>query len=51
MRDPALLIKRAAMKLGIDIREYSPTRSEAARLSLLLRHYKVDLVLDVGANA
>lgn len=45
-----LWIKRVAMKFGVDVRAYSPARSEAARLAKLLDHYKIDLVLDVGAN-
>jgi FkbM family methyltransferase len=45
-----LLFKRIAMKFGVDVRVYSPARSEAARLAKLLARHNIDLVLDVGAN-
>jgi FkbM family methyltransferase len=44
------LIKRIAMKLGVDVRAYKPARSEAARLAKLLACHNIDLVLDAGAN-
>lgn len=38
------------MSVGLDVRRYIPARSEAARLGRLLQYYRVDLVVDVGAN-
>lgn len=46
-----LLIKRCAKTLGVDLRAYHPSRSEAARFGRLLHHYGIDLVFDVGANS
>lgn len=46
-----LAAKKIAKNFGIDLRVYNPSQSEAARLGRLLEHYKVDLVLDVGANS
>lgn len=48
--DFAFLIKRLARALGVDIRAYRPARSEAARLARMLEQYRIDTVLDVGAN-
>lgn len=44
------LIKNIATKFGVDIRAFTPERSEGARLLKLFAHYGIDLVLDVGAN-
>ena len=44
------LIKSLLRKLGIDIREYIVSRSDAARMLKLFKHYRIDSVLDVGAN-
>ena len=45
-----LLLRRATNRIGFDLTRYRPERSEAGRLSLMLNHHKVNLVLDVGAN-
>jgi FkbM family methyltransferase len=45
-----LLVKRCAMSMGLDVRAYTPARSEAARLATLLTNHRIDLVVDVGAN-
>ena len=44
-------IKSIAMKVGVDVRAFTPSRSEGARLLKLFAHYGIDLVLDVGANS
>lgn len=44
-------IKKILNKCGIDIRELSPTRSDAARLKAILTNCGIEQVLDVGANA
>jgi len=44
------LIRRAANRIGIDIRRHRPEASDIGRLSLMLADQKVDLVFDVGAN-
>lgn len=46
-----LAVKSIVKKIGVDLRAYHPSRSEAARLGRLLNHYGVDLVLDAGANS
>lgn len=46
-----LTVKKIAKLLGVDLRAYHHSRSEAARLGSLLSHYGIDLVLDVGANS
>jgi FkbM family methyltransferase len=43
-------VKRALRRLGYDIVQFRPSSSDAAKLSALLRHAGIDLVLDVGAN-
>ena len=37
-------------RVGVDIRRFEPGVSEAARLKKLFDTYRVDLVVDVGAN-
>lgn len=43
-------IKQIARKFGIDVRRYNVRQSEHARLFHQLSHFRVDVVLDVGAN-
>jgi len=45
-----LLIRRAANVCGIDITRYRPQTTEAGRLTAMLSHHGIDVVLDVGAN-
>ena len=44
------LIKTIGRKFGLEISRYNPRTSDEAKLRLLLSSYKIDLVLDVGAN-
>jgi FkbM family methyltransferase len=44
------LIQKVARSLGFELRRYTPATSDRARLQLFLSYYKIDLVLDVGAN-
>lgn len=44
------IIKSILRKCGLDVREYIASRSDAARLMRLFRHYRIDSVLDIGAN-
>ena len=44
------IVKRAFRGIGLDLRSYTPDRSESARLFKLLSLHGVDLVFDVGAN-
>ena len=44
------LFKKFLNKLGYEINRLSPSTSISTRLQYLFSHYKVDLVLDVGAN-
>ncbi len=44
------LIHKIARKFGLDIIRYNPTYSEIARLKAILNFYKIEIVLDVGAN-
>ena len=48
--NPERLIRRAANRCGVEIHRHRPEASEAGRLSAMLAHHHVDLVLDVGAN-
>jgi len=41
---------RAARLAGLEIHSFRPERSDAARILATLRHFKIDLILDVGAN-
>jgi len=43
-------IRRCANRAGIDIHRYRPEESLHGRLTQMLRHHRVDLLLDVGAN-
>lgn len=43
-------LRLAARQFGIEINRYNERTSSEARLNTLLRHQKIDLVLDVGAN-
>jgi FkbM family methyltransferase len=43
-------VKSGFRRLGYEITGYSPARSSTAQIIALLNHFKVDLVLDVGAN-
>lgn len=45
------IIRRTANRLGIDIRRHRPESSDSGRLSTMLAGHRVDLVIDVGANA
>lgn len=44
------LIRQTANRFGIDIRRHHPEASEFGRLSSMLAHHNINLVLDVGAN-
>lgn len=44
------LVRKLANSTGIDIHRYRPEALPAGRLTTILRHHDVDLVLDVGAN-
>jgi FkbM family methyltransferase len=46
----AQTIRRAVRHFGFDITRFDPAYHVIARRQHLLRHYQVDLVLDVGAN-
>lgn len=43
-------IRKLALKFGIELNHYDPAQSQDARMSRLLAHHGIDLVLDVGAN-
>lgn len=45
------LLKRAARRMGYELRQYTPLRSFAAARQALLRSLEIDVVVDVGANA
>jgi FkbM family methyltransferase len=45
------LIKRAARRMGYEVREYTPLRSYTAARERLFSSLGIDVVLDVGANA
>lgn len=42
--------RKLALKFGIELNRYNPAQSQNARMSRLLAHHGIDLVLDVGAN-
>lgn len=44
------LIRQTANRFGIDIHRYRPADSLTGRLSAMLKHHDVDVLLDVGAN-
>lgn len=43
-------IRKLALKFGVELNRYHPAQSQDARMSRLLAHHGIDLVLDVGAN-
>lgn len=43
-------VKRVLRRVGYDVIQYRPASSDAAKLTALMRHAGVDIVLDVGAN-
>lgn len=45
------ILKKIAKRMGFEVRRMTPSTSDALRTRLLLNHHKIDLVLDVGANA
>ena len=45
------LFRTLLRKVGLEMRRYAPARSDLARIELLLSHHRINLVLDVGANA
>jgi FkbM family methyltransferase len=48
---PRETLKRAARRLGYELRQYTPLRSLAAARRHLLKELEIDVVVDVGANA
>jgi FkbM family methyltransferase len=48
---PREVLKRAARRLGYEVRQYTPLRSLAAARQHLLATLEIDVVVDVGANA
>lgn len=44
------LVRRTLRRIGWDIIKFSPARHTDARISKLIQHYEIDLVLDCGAN-
>ncbi len=44
------IIKIIARRFGLEIKKFSPDRSDAARMQRIFYHHNIDLVLDVGAN-
>ncbi len=44
------MLKRAFHNVGLEVKRYSPTRSEETRFLTGLTHHGVNLVFDVGAN-
>lgn len=44
------IIKKFFRKIGIEIGRFNPTTSSLAQLAVALKHFQIDLVLDVGAN-
>lgn len=43
-------MRRAANNCGLDITRYRPDTTEAGRVAKMLRHHRIDVVLDIGAN-
>lgn len=43
-------IKKVVKALGFEIRKYTPSVSETARIQHFINYHNIDLVLDVGAN-
>lgn len=48
IKDLIRLINRLLNKIGLDIKGYP--NSDAKRRMMLMRHYKIDTLLDIGAN-
>jgi FkbM family methyltransferase len=46
----ARLVKHVARSVGVDLRRYNPRNSDAAKLQAMLKAFRIDLVIDVGAN-
>lgn len=44
------IIKKAFLKIGIEIHGFNPISSPVAQLTSSFHHFEIDLVLDVGAN-
>lgn len=51
MKSAKAIIQRALRRLGYDLHRHIPVLSGEAQRSAILRHLRIDLVLDVGANA
>ena len=49
--DGTAAVRRLARRVGLDVRRFRPEGSATARRALLLERERVDVVLDVGANA
>lgn len=50
MRSYKTVIKNLFHTCGLEINKFTPTHSDIAQLVVSLEHFKIDLVLDVGAN-
>lgn len=46
-----ILLRKLIKRMGFDVQRITPRTSNGLRTKLLLDHYHIDLVLDVGANA
>ena len=49
--DPKGSLQKLLRRVGLDVQRYDPQKDGVLRRQLLLTHYGVRLVLDVGANA
>lgn len=45
------IVRRGLRRAGLTVQRYSPATVSDAQVQALLRHHRVDLVIDVGANA
>ena len=45
------VLKKVAKRMGWVVARVTPSTSHAERIKRLLAHHRIDLVLDVGANA
>ena len=50
MMSPHRFLQRLGRRVGYEIRRYSPQISPDAQLACILRHLRIDLVMDIGAN-
>jgi FkbM family methyltransferase len=50
MMSPHRFLQRLGRRVGYEIRRYSPQISSDAQLACILRHLRIDLVMDIGAN-